>query len=143
MQNKKRNQREANADKSQQENAFTRDPKERSQNFSNEQNPLVEDGSDNRETKDISTGNLSDQYHSATESGERQEKQSEQNTKASKRGDDYYDRGGDQPDASDFKEVDEKAMKKTKDSRWDKPGEDPRRDKDYKPEKDPNLNPKM
>ncbi|MDX1471412.1 MAG: hypothetical protein R3213_07935 [Flavobacteriaceae bacterium] len=143
MDNKKNNPREANKGKRQKEGACTRDSKERSQDFSNEQNPLVENGAQNRERIDKSTGNLADQYHPATESGKNQDKQSMENTKKAQQGDDYYDQGAPQPDAGDIKKRDESISDKIDKDRWDRPGQNPRKDPNYNPKKDPNLNPQM
>ncbi len=107
MENKKRDKQEADSAKRQPEGTFTRDSKERNQDFSNEQNPDAEDLSKNKEHSDKSSGNLSDQYHPATESGEIQNKNNKANTKAAQQGDDYYDQGAHQPSLADEGEDDD------------------------------------
>ena len=94
------------------EGTFTRDSRERNQDFSNEQNPTVEEGDKTKKQVDTSSGNLDDQYHSATKTGEFQEKQNEQQQKENHPSKEYYDRNGHQPSAADMEEVDKEKKEK-------------------------------
>ncbi len=94
------------------EGTFTRDTRERNQDFSNEQDPNADEGKETDEHVDKSSGNLSDQYHSVTETGEFQEKQNEEMEKKAHRGKEYYDQGAHQPSASDMKKVDKENKEK-------------------------------
>lgn len=112
MSTKKHDHKKSDEGTRQPEGTFTRGSKERNQDFSNEQNPEVEDLSQNKNHSDKSSGNLSDQYHSATETGEIQNKNNKANTKAAQQGDDYYDQGAHQPSLADEGSDDEEDSKK-------------------------------
>lgn len=88
------------------EGTFTRDKIERNQDFSNEQNPEVEDGDTAEKKADTSSGNLDEQYHSATESGEFQQRQNKQQERENHPDKGYYDQDGHQPSAADMKKID-------------------------------------
>ncbi|SDB30784.1 hypothetical protein SAMN03097699_0621 [Flavobacteriaceae bacterium MAR_2010_188] len=114
MENKKKDKQEQDSTRRQPEGTFTRDSKERNQDFSNEQNPEAEDLSENKNHSDKSSGNLSDQYHPATETGEIQKKNNKANTKAAQQGEDYYDQGAHQPSLADEGDEDEDKDRKRK-----------------------------
>jgi len=83
------------------ESTFTENSEVRKQNFSNEQEGEKEIGEHDNIDKDKNSGNLADQYHSATKTGDIQKKNSEANKKAAQQGDGYYDQGAHQPNLND------------------------------------------
>ena len=116
MGNKENSNRNDSQEKGKREGTFADNSKERKQDFTNEQNPELENYSSNRDHKDKSSGNLSDQYHSATESGKAQNEKNLENTKAAHQGDEYYDQGAHQPSSADLDDVDEKDDQKDEDN---------------------------
>ena len=112
MDTHKKDEKKKDAGELQKESTFTRDSKERNQDFSNEQNPELEEKKDHKNHSDKSSGNLSDQYHSATETGEIQKKNAEANAKAAQQGDEYYDQGAHQPNLAESEEEEKKKKQK-------------------------------
>lgn len=85
------------AGQTQVESTFTESSTERQQDFSNEQEQSTNEKKIQKDSQDETLGNLSDQYHSATKTGEIQNKNNKASEKSAHQGNGYYDRGPHQP----------------------------------------------